>query len=509
MALPKEPRQKMINLMYLVLTALLALNVSNEILNAFKTIDDSMLSSNGLVKSSNQTISSSLSEQAKKPELAAKVAIWKPRADEAIALANAMAAKIDGLKDSLKIEAGLVKNEDGTETFKEDDLEAATRLFDVKGNGPRLQSELQDYLNKLTAIIPDSLRKRLPKLPIDLTAPKTASGKESKKSWTYAYFHMTPTVAALTMLSKFQNDVLRSGNLVAEFCQNQIGKVEVVLDKFEILTSQNSTYLLPGQPLEIKAGIGAFSSAAKPTITIGGVSQVANDSGFARYTTTAGGGGTSSIPVSVSFKDPNTGQTITKSTNVSYTVGQASGASIFLEKMNVMYIGVDNPLTISSGSGKRENAKVSFSAGSISSAGGDKYIAKPTTSGPATVSITVDGKTFPFPIRCKYLPDPVPVVGTMSGGKMSSGQFKAMGGVRAVLKDSEFDAPFQVISYTLAGNGAGFQQYTPVQINGTQWGGNAVINQCKPGSTIFIDDIMVKGPDGRSRKLPSIAFQLQ
>jgi hypothetical protein len=77
------------------------------------------------------------------------------------------------------------------------------------------------------------------------------------------------------------------------------------------------------------------------------------------------------------------------------------------------------------------------------------------------------------------------------------------------LKDSEFDAPFQVLSYTLAGNGAGFQQYTPVQINGTQWGGNAVISQCKPGSTIFIDDIMVKGPDGRSRKLPSIAFQLQ
>jgi hypothetical protein len=294
---------------------------------------------------------------------------------------------------------------------------------------------------------------------------------------------------------------------MADYCQSQIGKVEVVYDKFEILTSQSSNYLLPGQPLEIKAGIGTFSSAAKPTISINGVSQVANDSGFARYRTTVSNSG--NIPVTVSFKDPNTGEVLTKNTTVSYTVGQASGASIFLEKMNVMYVGVDNPLTISSGSGKRESAKVSFTGGSITGAGGDKYIAKPTQTGPASVSITVDGKSFSFPIRCKLLPDPIPLVGTQSGGKTSSASFKQMGGLRAQLKDSEFEAPFQIISYTLAGNGAGFQQYTPVQINGGPWGNNAVISQCKPGSTIFIDDIIAKGPDGKSRKLPSIAFQLQ
>jgi len=78
MALPKEPRQKMINLMYLVLTALLALNVSNEILNAFKVVDSSLQSSNGVIKSSNNVITTSLAEQSKKPELAAKVAIWSP-----------------------------------------------------------------------------------------------------------------------------------------------------------------------------------------------------------------------------------------------------------------------------------------------------------------------------------------------------------------------------------------------------------------------------------------------
>jgi hypothetical protein len=177
--------------------------------------------------------------------------------------------------------------------------------------------------------------------------------------------------------------------------------------------------------------------------------------------------------------------------------------------MNVMYVGVENPLTISTGSGKRENAKVSFTGGSITSTGGDNYIAKPSETGPATITISIDGKSTPFAIRVKLLPDPVAMVGTLKGGKIPSAQFKAMGGLRAQLLDSEFDAQFQVVSYTLAGNGAGFQQYTPVQINGAQWGSNAVIAQCKPGSTVFVDDIIVKGPDGRSRKLPAIAFQLQ
>jgi gliding motility-associated protein GldM len=505
MALPKEPRQKMINLMYLVLTALLALNVSNEILNAFKTVDESLQSSNTVINGSNKLIQSSMEEQGKKAELAARVAIWKPKADSAIAMANSMNSYIETVKKALKNASGL-EIIDGVEVYKEDDLEAATRLLDVEKKGDTLYNNLKAFASNLMAVLPAENQKKV-NLPIDLNIPK--SKNRGNNTWTRAYFHMAPTVAAITILSKFQNDVLRSGNVVAEYCQSQVGKQEVILDRFEVLTSQNSTYLLPGQTLEVKAGIGSFSSAAKPTITINGVSQLANDSGFARYTTTINGGAGGTIPVKVSFKDPNTGLISEKVSEVRYTVGQPSGASIFLSKMNVMYVGVENPLTISTGSGKRENAKVSFTGGSITPAGGDNYIAKPSETGPATITISIDGKSTPFPIRVKLLPDPVALVGTLKGGKVASAQFKAMGGLRAQLLDSEFDAQFQVVSYTIAGNGAGFQQYTPVQINGAQWGSNAVISQCKPGSTVFIDDIIVRGPDGRSRKLPAIAFQLQ
>src|SRR6478735_3373821 len=98
MSLPKEPRQKMINLMYLVLTALLALNVSNEILNAFKVVDNSLISSNTVINSSNDIISASLAEQAKDASKAEQVAVWRPRAEAAMALAKKVSASIDGYK---------------------------------------------------------------------------------------------------------------------------------------------------------------------------------------------------------------------------------------------------------------------------------------------------------------------------------------------------------------------------------------------------------------------------
>ncbi|MCX6208640.1 MAG: gliding motility protein GldM, partial [Bacteroidetes bacterium] len=83
MSLPKEPRQKMINLMYLVLTALLALNVSSEILNAFKTVDRSLMTANRSVDNKDKSVMESFEELLKDPKTQAKAAEWKPIADQA------------------------------------------------------------------------------------------------------------------------------------------------------------------------------------------------------------------------------------------------------------------------------------------------------------------------------------------------------------------------------------------------------------------------------------------
>jgi hypothetical protein len=82
MALPKEPRQKMINIMYLVLTALLALNVSAEILNAFKTVNRSLTNTNTTINHSTETILSLLQEKMNDPTSKTKAEIWYPKAQE-------------------------------------------------------------------------------------------------------------------------------------------------------------------------------------------------------------------------------------------------------------------------------------------------------------------------------------------------------------------------------------------------------------------------------------------
>ena len=114
MSLPKEPRQKMINIMYIVLTALLALNVSSEILNAFKTIEQSLGNASKVIERKNTDIYKSLKAKMSDPKTAEKAAIWAPKAEKAHAYADAMYAYIESLKHTLKQESGL-KIKDGKE----------------------------------------------------------------------------------------------------------------------------------------------------------------------------------------------------------------------------------------------------------------------------------------------------------------------------------------------------------------------------------------------------------
>jgi len=140
MALPKEPRQKMINMMYLVLTALLALNVSVEIINAFVVVDNSLIRSNTLLSASSNNIYSSFSDMLTDPKTQEKASIWKPKADKARALSQKMSDLIDDYKKQLKKQADFNPKDS---SFKKEDIDAATRLFDTKGEGEKLYKELE------------------------------------------------------------------------------------------------------------------------------------------------------------------------------------------------------------------------------------------------------------------------------------------------------------------------------------------------------------------------------
>jgi len=508
MALPKEPRQKMINIMYLVLTALLALNVSAEILNAFKVVDNSLRESNHVLTGSNNEIYSSFDELIKDPKTAEKAAIWKPKADLIRSISSEVFNLIEQQKQDLKVESDLDKE---TGEYREDNIDAATRYFSEKGNGEVLYKKLEEYRTKLLEIDPELKKEIIDEFPLSLEIPKSAAGNrltgDKMKDWVNNYFYMAPTIAAVTILSKFQNDIKNSESLAATYCINQVGAVKLIMDKFEPLVGTSSTYLMPGEEMTVLAGLGAFNSNVKPEVTIDGRSISVNANGVAETTFKVGGTGTRSMNVSVSFIDPNTGEKKTISKKVDYTVGAPAGVAVSADKMNVLYIGVDNPLTITTGAGS-EKVSAQFSGGTISKTSGSQYIAKPSPGsyGEHTVTVLVEGKAAgKVGFRVKQLPNPTAYVGNLKAGPVPSASFKAMGGIIAKLEDSEFDAPFEVISYKVGALSADIPDYAPVENKGPRWAGAAatLINKLKPGALVAITDITVKGPDGRTRVLPS------
>jgi gliding motility-associated protein GldM len=497
MALPKEPRQKMINIMYLVLTALLAINISAEILNAFKTINESLEKSNSTVQLSTDKIFESLTNKMDEDATREKATIWQPKAKEVIAYTTDVYKFIDNLKRQLL-----------AESKGDDDQNTVTRMMINEGHGQKLLVALRDYKNN---VLKDSaIRAQFEKsLPISLDKPKNTD----KPDWEKAYFYMAPTVGALSILSKFQNDIRNAENKIVTFCHEQVGKVELRFDAFEAIVGQSSKYLMPGQELEITAGLGAFSRSKLPTVTINGSNVALNDKGMAIYKTTATGVGSRNINVTVSFTDQD-GNPQTRTIPIEYTVGSAN-ASIALDKMNVLYIGVDNPITIaaSGGGDDKVRAEIIGGGGQLSRLGNGKYNCRVNQiTDKCLINVYVDEKLAgasefrvqPLPIAQAY------VGGRQSGEQVTAGEFRSQAGVGAGIMNFPFELKYNVVSFNflcdtdddivnIANVGAAF---TP-QVQG------AIKQHVKPGRMVTIEEIKVKGPDGRVNKAPALVYYIQ
>jgi gliding motility-associated protein GldM len=511
MAIPREPRQKMINMMYLVLTALLALNVSSEILNAFKTVNRSLENTNVTVNHSTETIMKSLQDKLNDPTTAAKAQIWYPKAQQVLNVTKPVYTYIQTLKDRIIDESGGDhKNPDSK--YKEDNLETPTRIMVEKGEGKKLHDMLQKCENDLLAIDPTIKAEFESSLPIDLTKPKTDN--RAGKTWEGAYFHMVPSVAALTILSKFQMDVKTSENRIVQFCHNKVGEVVVRYDTYAAFAETNSSYVMPGDEMEITAGVGAFSKAAQPTVSIEGQNVPLDIDGAAhRKINAATSLGKHTINVTVSFTDQEgKQQTITKP--IEYTVGQAA-ASIALDKMNVLYVGVDNPISISTTGGGTEEQQVSITGGdgTITSTGGGHYIARVKgVTDECYITVSVKGKVVgKSQFRTRTIPKPQAYVGGYeSGANVPAGAFKAQAGVGAGIKDFPFELKFSVTKFTItADTDDGYLD--DATCTGNTWSTDArrIINNLKAGKTVTIDDIYAVGPDGRTQHLPSLVYYIK
>ncbi len=512
MALPKEPRQKMINLMYLVLTALLALNVSAEILNAFKTVENSLKTTNNTIAASTKTIMESFEDKKKDPQTMAKAEIWAPKAAQAVVLTNELNNYIETLKKQILTEAGFDPVKNGDSTFKEDNQDIATRIMVEQGKGKELRTKLEAYKKAMMGI-DDSLSKTISGLlkQINLDPPPTKN--KANDTWEAAYFRMVPTVAATTMLTKFQNDIKTSENRVVSLFHEQVGAVKVRFNKFAAIVGQNSNYLMPDQELEIRAGIGAFSTDAKPTINIGGTNYPIDQDGVASYKVRVSGNGERSVPIVINYVDQDGNPQVIRQ-DVKYTVGQSS-AAIALPEMNVLYIGYDNKIEVSGGGVGAEKINISVSGGGanpVKTANGKWVVRVSQQTDNCVITASADGKTIgALTFRVRNMPEPIATVGGQkSGAYVNAGTLANQSGVGAFIENFPLNLKYTVTSFSVVGTDPETGDIIREKVNGNAFSPRAkqIMRGLRSDDIITIEDIQCVGPDGRNRKLPSLLYNI-
>jgi gliding motility-associated protein GldM len=385
-----------------------------------------------------------------------------------------------------------------------------TRVMIKEGKAKELYNVLSSFKNN---VLKDSALKAefQNSIPITLEMPKSVNS--NKKTWEESYFYMAPTVGALSILSKFQNDIRNSENKMVTFCHEQVGKVQLRFDAFEAIVGQSSKYLMPGQELEITAGLGAFSRSKLPTVTINGSSVALNEKGIAVYKTTASGQGSRTVNVTVSFTDQD-GKAQTRTIPIEYMVGSAN-ASIALDKMNVLYIGIDNPITIaaSGGGDDKVRAEIVGGGGQLIRMGGGKYNCRVSQiTDKCIVNVYVDNKLAgASEFRVQPLPEASAYVGgKQSGEQMSAGEFRNQAGVQVGVKNFPMKLDYSVVSYnftcdtdddivSISNQGAAFNPAVRAAIN----------QHVKSGRMVTIEDVRVKGPDGRVTKAGALVYYIQ
>ncbi|OWY20442.1 gliding motility protein GldM [Sphingobacteriales bacterium UPWRP_1] len=512
MSIPKEPRQQMINIMYLVLTALLALNVSAEILNAFRLLKKGIDNSNASIQQKIEGTMKSFQEKVAKENRGQE---YLAAAEQARKLSADFSAYLDGLDQKL-VDAVGIDPEKG-DLKRADDQDTPTRLFVDEGLGSELEQKINEYRDAYVKLFKDPKDQQdiAGAMPLKLDSIPANS---NKKDWkTYMFFQM-PAQAVRTLLSKFKNDNISTEAIIVSRLHDKVGEVTIIYDKFQPAVIPNSTYLLQGEKFEAKIYLAASSSMARPTISVGGRVLPLDANGMATYTATASGTGKQSISGNITATS-TTGKKESFNFTQEYTVATRPDhvPVVSADKMNVFYIGVENPITASITGIRDDQVSVNISGGggtARKSSGPGQYVVTVTTPGKANVNLSGKSKDG-SPVngskefRVKYIPDPIPELGGKSGGALKTGEMKAQVGMAAILKDFDFDARFTVEGFemTLAERG---QDLMTCNNSGSKFGGQCqgLIDRAKVGSIYYFDNIKAKGPDGRSRKLPSISFKI-
>ena len=333
----------------------------------------------------------------------------------------------------------------------------------------------------------------------------------NETNWIKTNFRNKTIEDAYLSLTQCQNQVNLSTAAVLNFLSEQMGRLEMTYDKFDVLAQSEKPYVLLGETYEAEIALGAYSSQAKFAVSVGGSGLSVID-GKARYSVRATSVGEKSYNAKLSVVNPLTGERETFIKTFKYEVGQPA-MHVSADRQNILYIGVDNPVTIAAAGITTSSIKVSMTGGSLQKKSSTGYIAK--VSKPGKVIITIKdiktGKSFPFQFRAKRLPDPVLRLGKHIDGQISSGEFKAQAGLSAPLENFDIDARCQIKSYHLSYIRKR-QDAVSLKGSGARFVGDvaSAISQAKPGDQYSFTEMKVRCPgDPSDRRVNGLSFRIK
>lgn len=483
------PRQKMINLMYLVFIAMLAMNMSKEVLSAFGLMNEKFETSNKSATETNQGMMQAL--DAKAAEAGGEFAVAAGTAHKVEAATKKFYDFLGGLKaDASKG----TKPEEATnyETMdKADNLDNS--LFVGEGYTPRgnaVIAAIEAYKTEMKAALGNE-KKYSAILNQVNTAFTTADVKNKegiKVKFLDYHFKGFPQIASVAKISAWQNDAKKAESDVISAALGKAAVQAASYSNYQAIVVLEKNAYFQGENVKGKVVLGRYDENTKPS-SFKGPGKLEN--GQAVISLTAGGVGEQSINGEFTFLED--GKNIPLKFSGNYVVvPRPNQATISADKMNVVYRGLPNPMSISF-AGIGDN-NVNASAPGLSKAGNGKYNLVPGSGNEVTVSVSgkmADGKsvTDKKTFRIKNIPAPVGAIGGTIGVTKGAKSRLEVSQVTALLPDFLYDLSFQVTQFAFKVPGQ------PVVIVN----GDRVNAQCKAalakagrGDQVIISDIKTK-----------------
>ncbi len=506
---PVSPRQKMINLMYVVLMAMLALNVSSDVLNGFSLVDKSLQTTTKNASQVNKGIYDDFEEQMKaNPK---KVKEWYDKAQRV----RKMSDSLYNFAEELKLL--IVKKSDGEDADisniqNREDLEAATSvmLAPGTGHGRALFNGINNYRERIIEMVTDSAQRRIIASNLSTDVPQNV--RTLGKNWQEYMFESMPTAAAVTLLTKLQSDVRYAEGEVLHGLAANIGVKDIRVNELNAYVIPSSQTVVQGGKFTAQILMAAVDTTNRPTIYIGG-QKIKSERGI--YETVCSRTGDFNLVGYIEMMNAQ-GELVRRNFEQKYTV-VAPSATVSADLMNVLYAGYDNPMSVSVPGIAASKLQVSMSGGGLTPKGEGKYIARPSQVGGEAV-ITVAAQTEgrlqemgKFTFRIRKLPDPTAFIAysdgqggenRFKGGKLSKQILMGTDALGAAVDDGLLNIPFRVtgfetVFYDNMGNAipevSNSAEFTARQKN--------MFRSLSRGKRFFITRIKAIGPDGVERTL--------